>query len=643
MLTLSNLTKSFGDRVLFEDASLQVNRGDRLGLVGANGAGKSTLFSLILGEDTPDEGAVSLERRATLGFLPQETAPVGDETVLEVATAISPEVVELKKRLLGFEAGHEADSADFHEVMGRYEALGGYQLEPRAKTILRGLAFRERDFDRPARSMSGGWVMRAYIARLLVQQPDLLMLDEPTNHLDLEALRWLQEYLKGYPGAILLISHDREFLNQLVGSIVEIRQRRLLRYRGNYDDYLVQREAQAAQLLAAYENQQKKIEQLQTFADRFRAKASKAAQAQSKLKQIERMDKIEAPEQDGRGVSFRFPQPPRSGRRVMSLVDIHHAYGENVVYRGMNFELERGQRLVLVGPNGAGKSTLLKLLAGVLPVQKGVRELGLNVKVGYYAQYRVEMLNPAHTVLQAASDLPQPVPEQTIRTVLGSFLFTGDDVFKPVSVLSGGEKSRLALARLLLDPPNLLLMDEPTTHLDMNSIEALIGAMRGFEGTLAFISHDVYFIRQLARQVLHVQDGHLHLYPGDYDYYLGKHTQEVSAAHEPASATAGSSVPVESNKDRKRREAEERQARSREKKEREQAVKKLEVRIQELEKRQHELVTALEDQSTYDNPAQALTLNRELSHVVEDLERANSEWETAATRVQELDGTESRP
>jgi ATP-binding cassette subfamily F protein 3 len=642
MLTLSNLSKSFGDRVLFEDASLQVNRGDRLGLVGANGAGKSTLFSLILGEDTPDEGAVSLERRATLGFLPQETAPVGDETVLEVATAISPEVVELKKRLHGFESGHEADSADFHEVMARYEELGGYQLEPRAKTILRGLAFRERDFDRPARAMSGGWVMRAYIARLLVQQPDLLMLDEPTNHLDLEALRWLQEYLKSYPGAILLISHDREFLNQLVGSIVEIRQRRLLRYRGNYDDYLVQREAQAAQLLAAYENQQKKIEQLQTFADRFRAKASKAAQAQSKLKQIERMDKIEAPEAEGRGVSFRFPQPPRSGRRVMSLVDIHHAYGENTVYRGMNFELERGQRLVLVGPNGAGKSTLLKLLAGVLPVQQGQRELGLNVKVGYYAQYRVEMLNPAHTVLQAASDLPQPVPEQTIRTVLGSFLFTGDDVFKPVSVLSGGEKSRLALARLLLDPPNLLLMDEPTTHLDMNSIEALIGAMIPFEGTLVFISHDVYFIRKLGQQVLHVQDGHLHLYPGDYDYYLGKHAQEVTAAHEPA-VSSGSSAPVESNKDRKRREAEERQARSREKKEREQAVKKLEVRIQELEKRQHELVTALEDQSTYDNPAQALTLNRELSHVVEDLEKANSEWETAATRVQELDGTESRP
>ena len=637
MLTLSGLAKSFADRVLFEDASLQINRGDRLGLVGANGAGKSTLFSIILGEDTPDEGSVSLERRATLGYLPQETAPAGDETVLELATSITPEVVELKRRLRGFESGHDADSEDFHEVMAQFESLGGYQLEPRAKTILRGLAFRDRDFDRPAKAMSGGWVMRAHIARLLVQQPDLLMLDEPTNHLDLEALRWLQEYLKGYPGAILLISHDREFLNQLVGSIVEIRQRRLLRYRGNYDDYLVLRAAQATQLQAAYENQQKKIDQLQTFADRFRAKASKAAQAQSKLKQIERMDKIEAPENEGRGVSFRFPQPPRSGRRVMSLVDVHYAYGQTEVYRGMNFEIERGQRLVLVGPNGAGKSTLLKLMAGVLPMQKGVRELGLNVKVGYYAQYRVEMLNPNHTVLQAASDLPEPVPEQTIRTVLGSFLFTGDDVFKPVSVLSGGEQSRLALARLLLDPPNLLLMDEPTTHLDMNSIEALIGALAPFEGTLVFISHDVYFIRQLAKQVLHVQDGHLHLYPGDYGYYLDKHAAEVAASAPAKAITADGEVSSgETSKERKRREAEARQARSREKKEREQAVKKLEFRIQNLEKRQHEIVTALEDQATYNDAARALALNRELSTVVEDLEKANSEWETAATFLQQL-------
>ena len=281
MLTISGMTKAFGARVLFEDAALQVNRADRIGLVGPNGAGKSTLFSLILGQDEPDTGEVALERNTTLGHLPQETAPVGNETVLELATAITPEVAELQRRLKAFDDGHDTESHDFHEVQARFDAVGGHQLEPKAKKILRGLAFREQDLQRPLQAMSGGWVMRAYLARLLVQQPDLLLLDEPTNHLDLEALQWFQEYLKTYPGAVLLISHDREFLNQLVGSIVEIRQTRLIRYRGNYDEFLVQRAAQAEQQLAAYKNQQKEIASLQRFADRFRAKASKATQAQA--------------------------------------------------------------------------------------------------------------------------------------------------------------------------------------------------------------------------------------------------------------------------------------------------------------------------------------------------------------------------
>ena len=367
MLTISGITKSFGARILFEDASLQVNRGERIGLVGPNGAGKSTLFNLALGYDWPDEGEVTIERNATIGHLPQETAPAGDETVLELAIAITPEVTELQRRLKAFEAGHDIESHDYHEVQARYDELGGYQLEPRAKTILRGLAFRERDFNRPAKAMSGGWVMRAYLARLLVQAPDLLLLDEPTNHLDLDALQWFQQYLMTYPGAILLISHDRAFLNDLVGSIVEIRQSQLQRYRGNYEDYLAQREANEVQLLAAYKNQQKKIDQLQDFANRFRAKASKASQAQAKLKQIERMDKIEAPIKEGRGIRFHFPQPERSGHRVIKLQDIHYSYDTTVVYRGMEFEAERGQRIVLVGPNGAGKSTLLKLLAGGPP------------------------------------------------------------------------------------------------------------------------------------------------------------------------------------------------------------------------------------------------------------------------------------
>jgi len=634
MLTISGMTKAFGARVLFEDASLQVNRGDRIGLVGPNGAGKSTLFSLILGHDSADDGEVTIERNGTLGHLPQETAPVGEETVLELATAITPEMVELQRRLKAFEAGHNTESHDFHDVQARFDALGGYQLEPKAKTILRGLAFRERDFDRQLKAMSGGWVMRGHLARLLVQQPDLLLLDEPTNHLDLEALQWFQEYLRTYPGAVLLISHDREFLNQLVGSIVEIRQSQLLRYRGNYDEYLIQREAMSEQLLAAYKNQQRDIQRLQEFADRFRAKASKASQAQAKLKQIERMDKIEAPVNEARKIKFRFPQPQRSGLRVITLKDIHHAYGNTVVYRGMNCHAERGQRIVLVGPNGAGKSTLLKLLAGVLEVQKGARELGLKTKVGYYAQYRVEMLNPERTVLQEALDTPQRISGEFARTVLGSFLFRGDDVFKSVGVLSGGEKSRLALVKLLLDPPNLLLMDEPTTHLDMASIDSLIRALASFEGTLIFISHDVYFIRQLARHVLHVNNGQLTHYHGDYQYYLDKSAAVVAQAVVPVAPVVDS--PRTKAREQKRLKAEARQARSRERRAQEQIVGHLEKEIARLEQAQRALAAELEKPETYEKPGRAVAVNRKLTTVTEDLARAVAEWEQAASRLNEL-------
>jgi ATP-binding cassette subfamily F protein 3 len=603
MLTISGMTKAFGARVLFEDAALQVSRGDRIGLVGPNGAGKSTLFSLILSHDTPDAGEVRIERNATVGHLPQETAPVGEETVLELATAIPAEAAEFL----------------------------GQQLAPKAKNVLHGLAFRERDFNRPLKAMSGGWVMRAYLARLLVQEPDLLLLDEPTNHLDLEALQWFQEYLKTYPGAIVLISHDREFLNQLVGCIVDIRQSRLLRYRGNYDEYLVQRAAQAEQHLAASKNQQRDIQRLQEFADRFRAKASKASQAQAKLKQIERMDKIEAPVNETRTIKFRFPQPARSGQRVITLKDIHHAYGETVVYRGLSFEAERGQRIVLVGPNGAGKSTLLKLLAGVLPVQSGQRALGLNARVGYYAQYRVEMLQAGRTVLEEALDTPQRLSEEFARTVLGSFLFRGDDVFKPVGVLSGGEKSRLALVKLLLDPPNLLLMDEPTTHLDMASIDALIHALEPYEGTLIFISHDVYFIRKLARHVLQVNNGLLTHYHGDYQYYLDKSAAVAAPAVVPVAATTDS--PRAKAREQKRSEAEARQARSRERQSLQHAVRELEKEIARLEQLQQEFTAELENPETYQKPGRAVAVNRELSAVVEDLARVIADWEQAAERL----------
>ena len=625
MVNISEVSKSFGGRTLFDDVSLLINRGDRIGLVGPNGAGKSTLFSMILRQQEPDKGEITTERNVTIGYLPQESAPAGEETVIELATAISPEIVRLQRLL-------KAETHDHHDedVHARFDELGGFQLESRAKKILAGLSFREKDFDRPAKELSGGWVMRAHLGRLLVQEPDLLMLDEPTNHLDLESLIWFQNYLKEYPGAIVVISHDREFLNSLVDSIVEIRFQNLQRYRGNFEDYLTQRAANEANLLAAYKNQQREIGRMMRFVERFRAKNTKASQAQSKLKQIERMEKIEAPVGEARGIGFSFPQPQRSGLKVLTLENIDHAYGANVVYRGMNFEAERGQRIVLVGPNGAGKSTLLKLLAGVLPVQSGERKLGHNVKAGYYSQYRVEMLNPDRTAFQEALDTPQRVTEQFVRTVLGSFLFQGDDVFKPVRVLSGGEKSRLALVKLLLDPPNVLLMDEPTTHLDMPSIDALLEALDQYEGTLIFISHDVYFIRALANRVVHVNAGRITIYPGDYQYYLDKTTVKTPV---PAKVPAR---PAPKPVNQKRLEAEQRQALSRQRRDQQKQVADLEKRIQELEQRQVELTAELEKPETYDKTGQVMQLNRELTHVMDDLQRLTSEWESAASKLAEM-------
>ena len=658
MLTLSQLSKAFGGRTLFSDVSLQINREDRIGLVGPNGAGKSTLFSLILGEASPDEGRVTLEKNVTMGFLPQESAPAGDETILELACATSPEMSRVQQAIKRHEAAGTLEDPEYHEALDTFTELGGWQLEPRAKQILSGLAFRDSDFNRKAKALSGGWIMRAHLARLLVQEPNLLLLDEPTNHLDLESLVWFQEYLRTYPGAILMISHDREFLNELVGSIVEISQSKLHRYRGNYDKFVIEKAAREEQHLAAYKNQQKEIASLQQFADRFRAKASKASQAQSKLKQIDRMEKIEAPVSAARSIKFSFPQPVRSGLRVITLKDVDHTYknidgaGDLTVYRELNFEAERGQRTVLVGPNGAGKSTLLKLLGGVLPIQKGERILGHNVRVGYFSQHRGDTLNMKHQVLESVLDSPNPVSEQTARTVLGSFLFRGDDVFKTVSVLSGGEKSRLALVKLLLDPPNLLLMDEPTTHLDIGSIDALIGALHQYEGTLIFISHDVHFIRAMATTVLHISAGQLTPYAGDYQYYLEKskatsaraaltageqltNSQPVAPEKTVSSSSVEKSPTPRKTKEQKRAEAEARQAKSRLKKEHEAKVSDLEKRILTLETRLAEITAELEKPETYQANGAAVTLSRESVTVSATLEQLIAEGLLLSSQTEE--------
>jgi ATP-binding cassette, subfamily F, member 3 len=607
MLTISQVTKSFGADVLFEEVSLQVNRGDRLGLIGANGSGKSTLFSLILGSDEPDQGSIQLQKNARVGFLPQENAPAGDETVLQLATL---------RDLGDLHPAKATTSPDLAEV--------DFEREAKAKRILSGLAFRLRDFDRPAKEFSGGWIMRAHLARLLVDEPDLLLLDEPTNHLDLETVVWLQKYLQTYAGALLLISHDRAFLNVLVTRIVELDRQRLSSYAGNYDDFVVQKEARRSQQLAAYKNQQRRIQQLQTFIDRFGAKNTKASQAQSKRKEIARMERIDAPEKDSAPIHFRFPQPSRSGARVINLTHVSHAYGETKVYADLNLEIERGQRIVLVGPNGAGKSTLLKLLAGVLPVQAGGRELGYNVELGYFSQHRVEMFDLSRTVLAEASDVSKPVAEQMVRSQLGAFLFRGDDVFKPVSVLSGGEKSRLALAKLLLDPPNFLVMDEPTTHLDMRSIEALILALSQYAGTLVFVSHDVHFIRSIATSVLHVRSGEIRFYPGGYDYFVEKTTSDAGLFSDESSASEqrASPSPRTEEKERKRLEAKARQRRSQNERALRAKLEQVETRILELEDRQQELVAALQE-SNGSTAEQSL----ELKKVTEELGALMPEWE----------------
>jgi len=438
-----------------------------------------------------------------------------------------------------------------------------------------------------------------------------------------------------------MISHDRDFLNQLVDSIIEIDHGKLKRYQGNYDEYLVKKAEAEERLLAAFKNQQKEIERLQTFADRFRAKASKASQAQSKLKQIERMEKIEAPLGDEKKIRFSFPQPVRSGLRVIAMKDVGHAYGEHKVYDSIDFEAQRDDRTVLVGPNGAGKSTLLKILAGAMPVQKGTREEGHNTKVGYYSQNRVEMLDPKRTVLEEVLSCERPVPDQTARTILGAFLFRGDDAFKKVSVLSGGEKSRLALVKLLLDPPNLLLMDEPTTHLDMASIDALIGALKQFQGCLIFISHDVYFIRALATSVLHVHSGSLTPYAGDYQYYLDKSKavseKQALVAGGAEKEKAPTAPKVNKSKEQKRQEADARNAKSKLKREHDEKIAALTAELKRLEARQAELTALLEQPEKYDAHGGAGELARKLTETAVAIEKTISEWSRASDAAQALE------
>ena len=532
MITLRNVHKSFSSQVLFEDASLQVNEGDRFALVGPNGAGKSTLFKMMLRAEEADEGDIQFKKGVVVGYLPQENPPTSEKTVVE-------------------------------EILDGVEDYDG-RIEAEGKAILMGLGFKVDGFTRRVNTLSGGWAMRTAMAKLLLKKPDLLLLDEPTNHLDLDSLLWLEEYLAAYQGAIFVISHDRDFINKICNSIVSLQEHKLRVYHGDYEHFLAQRESEREKIYSAWRLQQEQIAQMEDFVARNRARVSTSNRAQSMLKRLEKMERIELPVET-KTVKMRFPQPSRTGTRVLELKGVSKTYKvadhpDINVYGNFDFSLERGQKMAFVGHNGAGKSTLLKMLAGVIEPDSGERVLGLNVKTGYFSQHREGILDPRKTVLQEAMDNDRMNPELMVRTVLGTFLFPGDNVYKKTEVLSGGEKSRLMLVKLLLDPPNVILMDEPTTHLDMASVDALIAALKEFEGTLCMISHDVYFLNALADSVVHVEQGKTTVYPGNYDYFRYRQEQLAREAagqkRKQQAEPAPQAAPSSDYEEKKRLEAE---------------------------------------------------------------------------------------
>ena len=650
MIALQGVSKLLGKKELFLNVSFHVRPADRIGLIGPNGAGKTTLFHIILGEIEPDSGTVTRPRSLRLGYLPQEWTPLEDKTVLASAMDVHKdrEVVEAELKLLQESLSHEQDRESSGEMalrqsrlLERLEHLGGYDLEARACRVLAGLGFETGQLNRPASSLSGGWAMRLELARLLLSEPDLLLLDEPTNHLDLESLLWLENYLLGTPSAVILVSHDRAFLNRVVTRILEVEQGRLQEYPGNYDHYLVEKALRQQIQQASFNNQQERIHQMERFIERNRVRKDRARQAQSRLKQLEKIERIEAPIQDAH-IRFTFPEPPRSGKRTMELRQVRKAYGEQIIYAGIDLVIERGDRIAFLGKNGAGKSTLLKMLAGAEGISGGERVPGHQAILGYYAQYQWEQLRTEWTVLEEASSVAGAMNQTQLRGMLGAFLFSGEDVQKKVSVLSGGEKARLILCKLLLERPNFLLLDEPTNHLDIPSREVLERALEDFPGTLCFISHDRHFINRIANKILVVDAGQIHLFPGNYTDYLEiwkKRLEQPPPDRAEANREEQKTdlVLLRKGQDQKRLEAERRNRLFRLKKPIQDRLERLEAELEMAHELLDSLTARMADPATYQNGNTVQDLQKAYQQGQQKIQELTREWEHLASQLEEIE------